>query len=428
MSETTTTIDETTETTIGMTSEQARELIANAQAKAEAEGKSKLDGIKHVPPIAFTARIKPGVTLGSEESFLKPIVEITPTINPLFHALMTTVIGARPDGARSYSIPAGEKADPTKLEAAMEVLPGGIVYSEQQIDKSAKTGFHQWNSRRYKVYGDIYWALQSTAAGQAMNSMSTAHQRDMHPDEGPCAGAAIILTAPKGAGGKSAGRIRLQICTNKQEERDGLYFTDAPDSPDLDRFRPGNRLDPQSVTPDAAITILEEAAAHGYTIVDPSGDLKLMRSVLAEMVVAQRVPGAPGAARLVVGAKVSSSKMKGVDGALPAPDPSRSTRSAIVDAKVAAAAVAKGKDGGAIATILDPAVQDVITMAEAEPVEIEVTDESLTPRHYQKECVGLHLATRVGLLNACSPGLGKTPTTLWGMRAWAERNKAERAK
>jgi hypothetical protein len=396
-----------------MSAAQAKDLIRNAMAKAEAEGRPAMEAVREVPPVAFTARLKEGVNLGDEASFLSPVVEITPVINPLFHALMI-VAGATLDGARTYRISAGEKADPRFLEAALEVLPGGICYTPEHVDKGEKLGFHDYNSKRYKVYADLYWKLRAVPAGEKVKTASTEHMRSTHPTEGPLAGAAVVIN-------NNGKQMYFKVCTTRQEGRGGLYFTDDELSPCMDRFRPGGRLEPQSVTPDQAITILEEAAAQGYQIIDPTGDLKLIRSVLAEIVVAQRVPGAPGEARLVVGSKVDVSKIKTVEAALPSSDPSRSTRTAIVPARVAGAAISGAAKGGAATTILDPMVQDVMNMAEAKPVD----DPRLRP--YQREAVGLHLATTTGFLQAASPGLGKTVMTLEGMRLLAERALAARA-
>lgn len=61
-----------------------------------------------------------------------------------------------------------------------------------------------------------------------------------------------------------------------------------------------------------------------------------------------------------------------------------------------------------------PALKDVLAMSQAEPYE---GDDRL--HLYQKEAVGVHLATRIGMLQSCSAGLGKTVMQLAGMRARA---------
>ena len=39
-----------------------------------------------VPPIAFTTQLLEGTDLSEPDSFLRPSVQVTPVINPLFHA------------------------------------------------------------------------------------------------------------------------------------------------------------------------------------------------------------------------------------------------------------------------------------------------------------------------------------------------------
>jgi len=424
MAKTTETTDELIETTeetveeIVMATDEAKAIIDKAMKKAIDSGKDKVEALKAVPPLALTARLLPGTDLTDEASFVQPVVEITPVINPLFHALMQN-LDVKNLGQRSYRIPMGTKASMQKINATLDVLPGPIQYAMNQVADGDKNGYHHFAGKRYTVFGDLYFAWKETQIGGELEPKRTATMRAEHPTDGPLAGQ-VIIDKPS----KDGKWMHLTICTNKLPGQDGLYFTDGPNAVDLHRFHSDTVKPAKVVTIDMAITILEEAAAQGWTIVDPTGDLKLLRDVLANLVIAQRVPGAPGEARLVVGNAIPTAKIDGADDALTGgTGAGRSVRANEVGAKTAADVIAAAKAAG-FETIIDPHVTDVINMAKATPADFVVDDPDLQPRQYQREAVGLHLATTVGVLNCCSPGLGKTAQALWGMAGWAERNKA----
>lgn len=379
------------------------------------------EGIRQVPPLAFTAQTVDGIQLDDPDSFLLPTVEIAPTINPLFHALMLN-LGAKPNGLRTYEFSVG--AEKTKeamadkvmrLQALLEVLPGGICYTNAYSEDGERDGFESYNIRRYAVFYDLFYGIRETKAGEKIDRKAINHMTADHPTSGPLAGAAIVLSVAKG-------RLYIKVCTNKIGGK-GLLLSEEPGTPDLDRLRPSGRLDSVLVTPDRAVSLLEAAAAEGYTVVDPEGQLGLLRRVLADLVIAQRVPGSPGLGRLVVGNSVKQ-KLGKADGLLGEYDADRATRSALIPAALAGEAVATAKKAGAVAAI-DCQVEDVIRMSQSTPVATEPKSEELRLRDYQREAVGLHLATEVGFLQCCSVGLGKTAITLRGMRAWADKKAQE---
>jgi hypothetical protein len=390
-----------------------------------------------VPPIAFTTQLLEGTDLSEPDSFLRPSVQVTPVINPLFHALMVK-LGAKPNGARTYEVSAGKgksksegDAIATALRAILEVIPGGICYVPSCVEQGEKHGFQSHNSSRYQVFHDIYYLIRDTAAGEkvdraTLNSMTDYHTsletqakaakdgEPLLPSQQALAGAAVIVSASKG-------RIFIKVCTNRAQGN-GLFLSDEQGTPDLDRLRAGGRLDPQIVTPDRAVSLMENAAEQGYTVIDRDGELAKLGASLSKMTVAQQVAGAPGQSRLVVGSKVKATLGEAED-RLPKRSSGQTVRSAIVPAGVAGTAVDLAQQAGAVATI-DSRVADIIAMSHAEPVAAEAPDAELTLRDYQREAVGLHLATEVGYLQACSVGLGKTAITLRGMRGWAERGRA----
>jgi len=376
-----------------------------------------VEGIRQVAPLAFTAHTVEGIQLDDPDSFLLPTVEIAPTINPLFHALMTH-LGAKPNGLRSYEFSVGaEKSKEAmndkviRLQALLEVLPGGICYTNAYAEDGEKEGFAAQNIRRYKVFHDLFYGIRDTKTGEQIDRKAMNHMTSDHPASGPLAGAAIVLSIAKG-------RLYIKVCTNKIGGK-GLLLSEEHGTPDLDRMRPSGRLDALLVTPDRAVNLLETAAVEGYTVVDPEGQLGLLRRVLADLVIAQRVPGSPGLGRLVVGNSVKQNLGK-AENLLGEYDADRATRCALIPANLAGEAVATAKAAGAVAAI-DSQVEDVIRMSQSKPVEADPKNSELRLRDYQREAVGLHLATEVGFLQCCSVGLGKTAITLRGMRAWADK-------
>ena len=393
------------------------------------------EAIRGVAPVAFAAQVVPGTDLSDPQSFLRPTVQISPVVNPLFHALMIK-LGATPNGVRSYEVSArkaktvGEQAQIVKrLNAILKVLPGSVCYAQSSVEQGEKQGFHSLNSSRHMVFRDVYCAIRDTTAGEDVPRKVLEQIKHDHPTDSILSsmdingedvsglsalkGAAIVITSGKG-------RIFIKVCTNRASS-EGLTFSDEEGTPDFDRLRAGGRLDPQLVTPDRAVALMGEAKAQGYTILDPEGDLDRLGSALDTMTVAQSVPGAPGQSRLVVGKAVkanlgSAAKRLGAE--------SDQVRTALVPCSDAGKAVKAALKSGATA-VIDPLVADVIAMTVAAPAAADAPGSDLTLRDYQREAVGLHLATEVGYLQACSVGLGKTAITLRGMRGWAEKNAAK---
>jgi superfamily II DNA or RNA helicase len=71
--------------------------------------------------------------------------------------------------------------------------------------------------------------------------------------------------------------------------------------------------------------------------------------------------------------------------------------------------------------VIHEGLTDIVNMVNSEPYEGEPR-----LREYQKEAVGLHLATKIGYLQTCSPGMGKTVIQLTAMRVKATQKAAYR--
>ena len=418
----------------GFMSAKGRAAKDEAERMAWLTGENGTDVLSAVPPVAFALELDEQFDLSNPDTFLSPVVKLAPVVNPLFHALMLK-LGAEPNGSRSYEISARKGKDAAergeivkRLKAVLEVLPGSVCYSPTSVEEGEQKGFHSHNLARYKVFREIYCLLHDTSAGSEIDRASLASVSEYHPTDAliaeaegrgedvsamrPLCGAAVVLSSSKG-------RVFIKVCTNRTNGR-GFFLADEPGMPDLDRLRPSGRLEPQMVTPDRAVYLMDEAARQGYTVLDPDGHLSRLRKLLSGMVVAQPVPGSPGQSRLVVGDKVKC-ELGEADARLP---DSASLRSALVPACAAGQATELAAASGASVT-LDPRVADVIAMAMAEPVEEDDPQSGISLRDYQREAVGLHLSTQVGYLQACSVGLGKTAITLRGMRGHAAREAAD---
>jgi SNF2 family DNA or RNA helicase len=71
--------------------------------------------------------------------------------------------------------------------------------------------------------------------------------------------------------------------------------------------------------------------------------------------------------------------------------------------------------------VIHESLTDIVNMVNSKPYEGEPR-----LRDYQKEAVGLHLATNIGYLQTCSPGMGKTVIQLTAMRVKAAKKEAYR--
>lgn len=359
---------------------------------ASAVAKGGLDALKQIPPLAFSARLLPGIDPADPAAFLEPCVELTPAVNPLFDAVMMRV-GATPRGIRTWEIGTGPKASPVAMQAVLEAIPGVICFTVDRWQVAEKRG-HIGSARSYCA-SELTTLVNATDAGSRITLGLWHHfygGRANQPDSGPLQDAAIVLSFGKG-------RMFVQLVTTYGPKRELLL---APGLPDLNLFRRDARRDPVRVTADVAITVLEKAAAKGHPVLDPTGDLRAMRSALCRMVVAQRLPGAPAQARLVVGREVP------VMGSGAGAD--HTAEVSVVEATEVASLTAMAAAGG-VGVAVAPQIADTARMTRA-----AATGTRPGLRPYQDEAVSLHLSTTIGYVNASSVGLGKTVMTLSAYR------------
>lgn len=362
-------------------------LIRNAVAKGG------MKTLQAIPPVAFAAALLPEFDPDDEQTYIADSVEIGPVVNPLLNAVLVS-IGAVRRGERTYSVGIGKDADPKVLEALVEALPSVVCYpddaqTKDKIEKSGPQSIRRHDAASSLANGTFY-ATDLRARWQ--HSRLYTHFGGQHPTTGPLAAAAVILN-------NANSQVYAKICTAPQSPKSGLQL--YPGAPSLDIYPLSQRRDPIRVTPDVAVALLEAAHEEGYAVLDPSGSIATLRDALASMVVAQRVPAAPGEAQLVVGKHV-----KGVKGVkIPAAEKGRTTRSVqITVGEVGRVMEAAERIGARVATH--------VHVADAARMELAPNPDIEGLRHYQNEAVALHLATEIGFVNACAPGLGKTVMAL----------------
>lgn len=170
-------------------------------------------------------------------------------------------------------------------------------------------------------------------------------------------------------------------------------------------------IDPKPVYPLVAFTAMAYLAGRGITIAyDP--DIVELRKMASAAAAVYPAPGRPAKPQVVAGRKGGTYEDLANNWKLVTED---SWGSPLVAATVVASEVdALTKKHDSDTWAIHDQVTDVIAMSVAEPYE----DERL--RDYQKEAVGLHLATKYGYVNALEPGMGKTITSLVAMSARAK--------
>lgn len=370
-------------------------------ARAVAQG--GVDALKGVKPVAFAAQLTAGTTEATPEIYYRPLVKVGPVVNPLFDALLLA-LGATRRGARSYSFSLAQNqrkhCDPVKLKGLIEVLPGKICFAGHQAEQiqawqgmnpSRQTNVHHYASSLATLLHNAT-PLSQVATHQELLQHFSGHATPDTPEHHQ----AIVLSVANS-------QLHLRVCTDAPHQT----WNPIPTLANMNRWRNSDRDEAALMTADRAIAMLEKLAADGFTVVDPSGQVAKVRKRLRSAVVLQAMHSSPGTARIVAGCRASTAgtKLKLV----PFVESGGSTRHTVSSVTQAQELARIGQMKGS-ELIIDPLVGDVIAMELARPVEIDGA------RPYQNEAVAVHLSTRIGYLNACAVGLGKTPITLWAMR------------
>lgn len=371
-------------------SDEGRELLERTLAE---QGESALSS---VPPLALQLRLADGCDPADPESLLDRNVLVGPVVNPLFDAAMLG-LGARRLGTRTYSFSVGPDADPTTLEGVLDALPKTVVYAKKHAAEGDKNSFH--SLKRFRIAYEASFPFCEGEAGAAIDrDVLVFDMSNDHPSDEPLAGSAIVASYGRG-------QLFLKVVTSRRMGTDVLSLPGYPEL-NLNLMRDGGVTDHLKVTPDTGVTLLETAADLGWPIADPGNVLATLRETVQTSVVAGRMPGSPGLARLSVGRQIGSvvddsgASIKTGDFENPQTETPVSASVVTLSVKDAGAAIADARQRGMTA-VLDRHIVDIVAMGKAQTV----GREGLRP--YQDFAVSLHLATAVGYVNACAPGLGK---------------------
>lgn len=354
------------------------------------------DALVNVAPLSFSFELVDGIDPSDPSVYMTRCVRVTPRVSRLMDAILQKA-GATPRGRRTYSLPVGDKASTKNLSAALSAVPGNIMYPADHLSKIAKKGGHYCT---YACHEEINYHLRQTPAGSKMIGYQL----------GQALGAYYGHQVPQLA------NVAAKISTNNKEvfiqfvtlvDPDTKQFVLYDGAPNMHLFRLEGALDPVVVTPDVAVALAGAAAGRGYEFDEP-GFITRFRDQMESAVIAQQVPGAPGLARLLLGAHLP--RPDGIDlSAMPgAPGVVMATLTANAAGEIVEATRQQARFWA-----IHPDVEDMIRMAQAETV----ADPRYRP--HQNEAIALHRATRVGYVNGCSVGSGKTAMAYGGCAARA---------
>lgn len=363
--------------------------------------------LRNLPAIAVTAELLPGFDPEDPQTLMVPSVQVKLRPHPVLDALMQ-VANATVRGTMSYSTTIrGENAHVAPFAALLDaVVPGTVFVEEQTFTQKGPRDLTEVAT--WQKANAIRDMLQGTAAAAVIdNRNDRGREREAmlsraYPYDGPAAHGAVVLNATEH-------QLYMKIITHQLE---------IPEDAGVPRIklnlRPAGKpaLEPEVVHPADAVAVVEYLAERGFTFVDPSEDqvFAQLRRKLANSIVAWPALGRPAEAVVTVGRKVEAKAFEALSVAQPGPNRAASRGTATAEG-VGEAVKAIEADN----IILHPSVLDAAAMAHAGAVE----DEKL--RDYQREAVGLHAATKVGYLNVCSPGMGKTVMSARGMKLRAEK-------
>jgi superfamily II DNA or RNA helicase len=386
-----------TDTTPEKTSkrETVTKLTPEMRALLRADKKArKGEAAREVLPLAFKLVPGDGWNPDDPAAYSRSCIAIHPVVDPLFDALMIEA-GATRVGSRTYIVGLGKDSSWSLVKRVFEIIPPLLVWGGECAKDIDKVGVA--HAPVIDRLADIKRNLVQTPLGKGQTLsflQGTDYVRTVQPREA-LAKTCVVVDV-------NEDRMYLRVATSRANGDAGLFV--APDTPDLNVLQAdGSRREPVTTTPDRALTVAESLLREGYRVVNDDLDLDMLRDNMRDVLVAQPCDGSPGRSRFVVGGNI-----KRVPGLNLGPY-TGDARVTYVDAQAAGTIINRARKRR-MQAFAHPAVDDIGLMATCKPVDFPLA------RPYQKQAVGLHLATNLGYLNASSPGLGKTVMTLQAMR------------
>lgn len=436
---------------------EARAIVSEAQADNP--------NLQEIAPISFAIASDPRIDLNDPKSLIERCVEITPVVHPLMDARLT-MLGMERLGPRTYAIGAGAEGNQQNLLKILKALPSQFVTPPKVAEKFSQSGIFNTHANSYAIINTI----AETPIGREMNRQ--AIQSSLYPNGLYYRGRADAMNQRFNenitvALSASATQIYVKFVTCFDPERSYKYdpvtvpryqrnaqnryetvevemlrpvkdkgFRLWEDSPDFNLLKFKVVKDPIRTTPAQAAAVAERLEAFGWMVEDRGG-LDTIRRIVPNKIIAERVPGSPGKGNLIIGKNLLDSipnrSLKTIRDSIEAPmgrevnnqgdlitvnTNTAPYKNAVTTAtniyetidKIRNSRLARVDEDN---IIIDEYLTDIVSMVSPGKLEFE------NLREYQNEMVNLHLATKIGAVNACSPGTGKTPTTLTGFRVKA---------
>lgn len=419
--------------------------------------------LENVKPLAFAFGSDPRVNLNDPNALVDPCIEVTPIVNPLMDAILIAQ-GMERIGPRTYAMGVGEDASPTAMIKILKALPSHLCEISKKAERAAGSGLEN-NYGYYSISSLIgqtplgrtlnYAELNRTISGNREYRTIQAGDNDIDRRYHENCLIAISTNQTqlyiKFVTGFTKRRYFETETKTRQTTRwnhnrrgyeqieeeyeapvicKGFHFWKG--SPDFNLLKFKQVKDPVRLTPAEAFAVMKQAKLFGYPI-QGEETFQTLRGEIPGKIIAKRIPGSPGMGELIIGknllSRIPDTALKGAIRKFQAPEDNGHNQAPYKVAVLPATKINEIVDRikqsrrariGEDDIITDDYLGDIVSMASPDSREFDEL------RPYQNEMVNLHLATKIGAVNACSPGTGKTPTTLTGFRAKAQAKKGWR--
>jgi superfamily II DNA or RNA helicase len=360
------------------------------------------DPLSRLAPVGYRFRWADHVDpdSGDRSWMVGECVIIEPCINPVFDAALQAG-GVVRTGSRSWSVKITENADVEPLRALLRTVDGSMCHlAGRNLEKTMYRGDQQ--SRAEPIIQALLASPLAARHEITRGELSSVLTYATRPATGPANYGNLLWTV-------SDSSLRLRAATH-MNSRDGHFVSTDPI--DLHLWKSGSDKQSVRVRIDEALRVhlalVRDTYLDEHVYIDDQIDIDAVTHTLDRMLIMYRMADAPGRAQLVVGPGLARVPDQILIDRMPG-----EIATVSVDAIKAGTLLDRARSYG-IEAVMDDHTAVVCAMAIAPPA----PDPDKILRPYQREGVGVHLATKIGYLNACAVGLGKTVMTL---KAWQLR-------
>ena len=392
--------------------------------------------LAETPPLALTLSAK-DLDLSEDGALANESVEVGICVNPSLVKKMEEC-GAQAEGPRTWSVPVGASASVRRLEVILSSLPYAICWPADLINDQRD---YPQNFSYYAKKDLIAEILRKSPQGtKALGRMQTNRKsiiagwnyNSSHPYYGAMADQMVLLSS----NGK---RLWIKFCTlgrgwGRRAPRRLNFFDGAPD---MNLWPSNTRHDKPLLSPALAMAVIlassnmdryYDAEAPCWGVIDEQKFLPQIKKAMEKCAVIEAVAGSPGLCRVFASEKINHARnnWQGLN-------PDQYSRGKVIANTDNNCLRRETLPVSQLAEIwpticcqskraeINPLVEDILAMSLSGENPLIVAG----ARGYQNEMIALHLATKIGAINACAPGLGKTFTTLKAFQSAAETKAAE---